>query len=122
MRAGHVDMRGEPGGKSLSEALGESVGENAEAQSEGARWRKEGRGLRPADPPSRREGVIWASQLLRGTLASSGLFLAVIIPQPHVSPLTDSFRIPDWAGWVQLLRGEPARPCCAPPLPRPEPS
>ena len=81
------------------------MGENAEVQSKGERWGKEGRGLHPADPPRRREGVIWASQLLRGTLASSGLFLTVIIPQPHVSPLTDSFRIPDWAGWLQLLRG-----------------
>ena len=76
------------------------MGENAEVQSKGERWGKEGRGLHPADPPRRREGVIWASQLLRGTLASSGLFLTVIIPQPHVSPLTDSFRIPDWAGWL----------------------
>ena len=121
-------MRVEPGGKSLREALGTSVGGNAEVQSQGARWAKEGRGLHPADPPRRCEGVSWASRLLRETPAASGLSLTLLIPQPHVSPLTGSFRIPDWAGRVQLLsegdagRRKPARPCCAPPLPRPEPS
>lgn len=74
-------------------------------QSQGARWAKEGRGLHPADPPRRCEGVSWASRLLRGTPAASGLSLTLLIPQPHVSPLTGSFRIPDWAGWVQLLWG-----------------
>lgn len=74
-------------------------------QSQGARWAKEGRGLHPADPSRRCEGVSWASPLLRGTPAASGLSLTLLIPQPHVSPLTGSFRIPDWAGWVQLLWG-----------------
>lgn len=81
-------MRVEPGGKSLREALGTSVGGNAEVQSQGARWAKEGRGLHPADPPRRCEGVSWASRLLRGTPAASGLSLTLLIPQPHVSPLT----------------------------------